>query len=92
MDSFTHHSTKDKDANDGISNAEFSSEEESQPYALSLTSYTKQGAKELVRFFNGTSARVGTTCKHDSRMNIIYENYSPYLYPFTVEYSILVGK
>lgn len=91
MDSFTHHSIQAKDSNERIT-AELDSENNLQPYALSLTSYTKQGAKELVKFLNGTSTRVGTTCKHDSRMNIIYENYSPYLYPFTVEYSILVGK
>lgn len=92
MDSFTHHSIQDKDKNDRISNIPFQSDSEEQPHALSLTSYTKLGARELVKFLNGTSTRVVTSCRYDSRMNFIYENYSPYLYPFTVEYSILVGK
>lgn len=30
-------------------------------------------------------------CEHDE-LNVIYQNYSPYLYPFSVEYCILVGK
>ncbi|KAH1019495.1 hypothetical protein HUJ04_009305 [Dendroctonus ponderosae] len=33
--------------------------------------------------------RFTAVCEHDE-LNIIYQNYSPYLYPFSVEYSILV--
>lgn len=31
-------------------------------------------------------------CVADEGLKLIYENYSPYLYPFTVEFNILVGK
>lgn len=31
-------------------------------------------------------------CNIDKGLRLIYENYSPYLYPFTVEYNILLGK
>ncbi|ENN80596.1 hypothetical protein YQE_00948, partial [Dendroctonus ponderosae] len=34
--------------------------------------------------------RFTAVCEHDE-LNIIYQNYSPYLYPFSVEYSILVA-
>lgn len=92
MDSLTHHSVgQDAAKADGLTP---SSHRSSQvPVAMALTSYSKHGAKELIRFLNGSSAvRVGTVCTEDPRMNIIYQNFSPYLYPFTVEYSILVGE
>ncbi|CAH1123729.1 unnamed protein product [Ceutorhynchus assimilis] len=37
-----------------------------------------------------TPRRFTAICEHDE-MNVIYQNYSPYLYPFSVEYSILVA-
>lgn len=30
-------------------------------------------------------------CNINKGLRLIYENYSPYLYPFTVEYNILLG-
>ncbi|GLV35744.1 Otopetrin-like c [Carabus blaptoides fortunei] len=84
MDSLTHSSQDDEevDSRESVYDA---------PVAAALTSYSKRGAKELVKFLNGSAEhRVGTVCLDDARMNIIYQNISPYLYPFTVEYSILV--
>lgn len=69
------------------------STEKNTPIASALTSFGKTGAKELVTFFDEIiSPKVGRACMDDSRLDVIYKNYSPYLYPFTVEYSILVGQ
>lgn len=103
MDSLTHHSiendAKATDTDDEVSLEErisatsFERSTQDVPVAMALTSYSKHGAKELIRFLNGSATtRLGTSCIEDPRMNIIYQNFSPYLYPFTVEYSILVGK
>lgn len=60
--------------------------------ALPLKAYSKTGAKELVTYLNHTLKLFTSTCDGDKGLRLIYQNYSPYLYPFTVEYSILVGK
>lgn len=65
---------------------------EDNPIALPLTSYNKKGATKLVGFLNNTVRLFTSTCEGDEGLSLIYQNYSPYLYPFTVEYSILVGK
>lgn len=95
MDSLTHSSQHDVDNEENDSRESILrvySRESDIPVASALTSYSKHGAKELVKFLNGSAEpRVGTVCLDDARMNIIYQNISPYLYPFTVEYSILVG-
>lgn len=95
MDSLTHSSQHHADNEENDSRERILrvySRESDIPVASALTSYSKHGAKELVKFLNGSAEpRVGTVCLDDARMNIIYQNISPYLYPFTVEYSILVG-
>lgn len=63
-----------------------------RPLALPLTTYNKKGAKELVKYLNGSLRISFSTCEEEQGLNVIYQNYSPYLYPFSVEYSILVGK
>lgn len=51
--------------------------------------YENFSGKEL--YLNGM--RVFTKgCESDKGLRLIYQNFSPYLYPFSVEYSILVGK
>lgn len=96
MDSFNRHShdkvPKKDEGEDRIPTTSFEKSTPGQPIAQALTAYNKLGAQELIRFFNGSATpRIGSMCVEDSRMNYIYQNFSPYLYPFTVEYSILVG-
>ncbi|XP_046624717.1 proton channel OtopLc-like isoform X1 [Neodiprion virginianus] len=55
--------------------------------ALPLTSYQQRGAKDLIKFLNGSYF---TNECHQTGLNTIYEWFSPYLYPFTIEYSILI--
>ncbi|XP_015593570.1 uncharacterized protein LOC107266975 isoform X2 [Cephus cinctus] len=55
--------------------------------ALPLTSYQERGARDLLEFLNGSF--INTECQH-IELNVIYERFSPYLYPFTIEYSILI--
>lgn len=63
-----------------------------RPQALPLTYYSMRGAEELKQYLNN-SVRVFTSgCEGDKGLSLIYQNFSPYLYPFSVEYSILVGK
>lgn len=31
-------------------------------------------------------------CRGPTQLSEVFESFSPYLYPFTIEYSILVGK
>ncbi|KAJ8984452.1 hypothetical protein NQ317_012516 [Molorchus minor] len=65
----------------------------SQAQALPLTAYTQKGAQALVDYFVGgpTSRRFTATCDHgDESMGNIYSTFSPYLYPFSVEFSILI--
>lgn len=43
--------------------------------------------------FPGKSVRMWTgICDGEAGMAIIYQNFSPYLYPFSVEFNILMGK
>lgn len=65
------------------------SEDGEVPVALPLTSYQQRGARDLVDFLN--NSYFDKNCQH-TELNIIYESFSPYLYPFTIEYSILIGK
>lgn len=81
-------SSSEEEVDDHLSNNETNA-----PLALALTSFGKAGAQQLVNFVDGViSTKVGRVCMDDSRLDVIYKNYSPYLYPFTVEYSILVGQ
>ncbi|CAH0560881.1 unnamed protein product [Brassicogethes aeneus] len=61
-----------------------------QPTASALTTYNKRGAQVLTKYLNSTLRRFTEVCDLDKGMRKIYQNYSPYLYPFSVEYSILV--
>jgi hypothetical protein len=61
-----------------------------QPVALPLTSYNKRGARVLTAYLNSSLRQFVGECRNDAGLSLIYRNYSPYLYPFTVEYSILV--
>ncbi|XP_050300202.1 proton channel OtopLc-like isoform X2 [Anthonomus grandis grandis] len=45
--------------------------------------------QEYVKVRMITPFRFTGICEHDE-LNVIYQNFSPYLYPFSVEYSILV--
>lgn len=70
-------------------NSEYSEE---YAVALPLTSYNERGAKELVRYLNSSLKLSFSSCEEQQGLILINQNYSPYLYPFSVEYSILVGK
>ncbi|KAG8222680.1 hypothetical protein J437_LFUL015877 [Ladona fulva] len=59
------------------------------PRVLPLTSYHEVGAQDLLKFLNGSSY-TSDYCHGSSHLATIFENFSPYLYPFTIEYSILV--
>ncbi|RZB39386.1 otopetrin-2 [Asbolus verrucosus] len=61
-----------------------------RPVALPLTSYNKRGAKLLTAYLNSSLRQFVGECQNDAGLSMIYRNYSPYLYPFSVEYSILV--
>lgn len=65
---------------------------EDHPVAYALTNYNKRGAQILTNYINSTVRRFTHVCDLDEGMKKIYKNYSPYLYPFSVEYSILVGR
>lgn len=78
------------DSDESIESKEYSNYQ--APIALPLSSYTKKGAQELVNFLNVSTRLFAGKCEGDKGLEIIYQNYSPYLYPFSVEYSILVGK
>ncbi|XP_071452896.1 proton channel OtopLc-like [Hetaerina americana] len=56
---------------------------------LPLTSYNERGAKNLLHFLN-SSTYLSNNCRGTSHLSTIFDNFSPYLYPFTIEYSILV--
>ncbi|GLH13981.1 Uncharacterized protein GBIM_18441, partial [Gryllus bimaculatus] len=59
--------------------------------ALPLTSYQRRGAQELIAYVNNTRGMTfSENCEASSQMTVIYEDFSPYLYPFTIEYSILI--
>lgn len=81
--------SSDDNLRQAISEISFLSE---HPIALPLTSYTKRGAKLLTSYLNATARKFTQSCEGDESLKTIYKNYSPYLYPFSVEYSILVGK
>lgn len=75
-----------------ISETSFFDDLRGQPVALALSQYGKLGTDEL-RAYIGQTPRVFTKgCEGDQGLRLIYQNFSPYLYPFSVEYSILVGK
>ena len=49
-------------------------------------------AQNLVQCMNNASSWIGNHCKPPDALIILTTQFSPYLYPFTIEYSILVGK
>ncbi|XP_046395456.1 proton channel OtopLc-like [Ischnura elegans] len=57
--------------------------------SLPLTSYKERGAKDLFHFLN-SSTYFSHNCRGTTHLSTIFDNISPYLYPFTIEYSILV--
>lgn len=63
-----------------------------KPVALALSYYAKLGAEELKSYLNHTPRVFTKGCETDKGLRMIYQNFSPYLYPFSVEYSILVGE
>lgn len=65
--------------------------DEGQPQALPLTQYTQKGAEEVKEYLNKSVRLFTKSCESDRGLSMIYQNFSPYLYPFSVEYSILVG-
>lgn len=90
-------SSSDEEEEDYSSEENFDENErlifvDDNPIALPLTSYNKKGATKLVGFLNNTVRLFTSICEGEEGLSVIYQNYSPYLYPFTVEYSILVGK
>jgi hypothetical protein len=50
-----------------------------------------EGAQGLVKFLNDTSF-LHDHCRGARKLSDNFESFSPYLYPFTIEYSILVGE
>lgn len=63
-----------------------------QPIALPLTAYNEKGARVIKSYLNASVRQLTGFCAGDERLTVIYRNFSPYLYPFSVEYSILVGE
>lgn len=60
--------------------------------ADNFTSYAKLGAERLKAILDIAPMVFTKGCEKDKGLRLIYQNFSPYLYPFSVEYSILVGK
>ncbi|VEN63546.1 unnamed protein product [Callosobruchus maculatus] len=61
-----------------------------KPYALPMSPYD-QGAQMLTQYVNTSLRRFTEICDYnDQSMRTIYKDFSPYLYPFSVEFSILV--
>ncbi|XP_066253962.1 proton channel OtopLc-like isoform X2 [Euwallacea similis] len=58
-------------------------------YANSTEGDTIQLNENYVKVKSIVPYRFTAMCEHEE-LNVIYQNYSPYLYPFSVEYSILV--
>jgi hypothetical protein len=50
-----------------------------------------EGAQGLVKFLNDTTF-LHDHCRGARKLSDNFESFSPYLYPFTIEYSILVGE
>jgi len=50
------------------------------------------GARKLIHCLNQSSWWDKGQCRPPDGVAIIASQFSPYLYPFTIEYSILVGK
>jgi hypothetical protein len=50
------------------------------------------GARNLIQCLNQTSWWDKGKCRPPAGLAIIASQFSPYLYPFTIEYSILVGE
>ncbi|KAE8753242.1 hypothetical protein FOCC_FOCC000164 [Frankliniella occidentalis] len=75
------------------------------PVAMPLTTYHKRtprfvtlfserpiwksGALDLVKFMNASSLG-SSECRASTQLSTVLDSLSPYLYPFTIEYSILV--
>lgn len=90
MESLAHHDQHSLDVEDlSMTTKAYKSQE---AIALPLTSYAKRGAKLLTSYLNISTHQFIGECQSDEGLNLIYRDYSPYLYPFSVEYSILVGK
>ncbi|XP_067004725.2 proton channel OtopLc [Anabrus simplex] len=83
---YAHASKKENEQQKGNDEDKDSLEE---AVALPLTSYQRRGAEELLLVFNTTPV-LPDNCRAPGDKSLIYENYSPYLYPFTIEYSILI--
>ncbi|XP_046679079.1 LOW QUALITY PROTEIN: proton channel OtopLc-like [Homalodisca vitripennis] len=58
------------------------------PYALPFTTYHIQ-TSDFMSVLNVTSIN-GLSCRGPTQLSEVFESFSPYLYPFTIEYSILV--
>ncbi|XP_012287936.1 otopetrin-3 [Orussus abietinus] len=89
-DSLSRHANaadKEDGAEDSAEVAALVSSDGSASVALPLTSYQERGARDLLKFLNGS--HLDHDCQH-TELNVIYEWFSPYLYPFTIEYSILI--
>lgn len=56
------------------------------------TTYGKFGMEGLKAYLNDKTRVFTKSCDGDKGLRLIYQNFSPYLYPFSVEYSILVGE
>jgi hypothetical protein len=54
--------------------------------------FVTAGAKNLIRCLNQSSWWDKGQCRPPDGLAIIASQFSPYLYPFTIEYSILVGE
>jgi hypothetical protein len=50
------------------------------------------GARNLIQCLNQSSWWDKGQCRPPDGLTIIASQFSPYLYPFTIEYSILVGE
>lgn len=92
MESLAHHDEHSLDVVEDSSISSKSYESQDAAIALPLTSYAKRGAKLLTSYLNISTHQFIGECQSDEGLNLIYRDYSPYLYPFSVEYSILVGE
>lgn len=61
------------------------------PYAIPFTSHIQKDVSVLAEHVDISGRRFTAVCEQDDKsLTTIYRDYSPYLYPFSVEYSILV--
>ncbi|XP_023718681.1 proton channel OtopLc isoform X2 [Cryptotermes secundus] len=86
LNSYANHDDYSADDDDGSEETDLFE----NSVALPLTANQKTGARNLIQCLNQTSWWDKGQCRPPDGLAIIASQFSPYLYPFTIEYSILV--